>query len=235
METSISGVALALQNLDNCRKNYSPWAGYHLENNGSARAIGALLQAGMDQEGISPRNISHVICSNGPGSFTGIKVGLSFVYGFAAARADLKFRVECGLEHANSEFARRGELTNSALFLRATKTHGYATSNYPVVMTNLIDASTEFSFRASVEKMNLPSQVYSMGEWPQLENILKSQNLSLKQILVEDVAKASIDGLCKSALCHLEDGFTQVLPAPNYMRLSTAEEQLGREVTGKEL
>lgn len=52
---------------------------------GRSEALVGLVRAVMSEAGISPRDIGKVVVSCGPGSFTGIRVGLSFAKGLSAA------------------------------------------------------------------------------------------------------------------------------------------------------
>mgnify|MGYP005665840671 FL=1 len=75
----------------------------------------------------------------------------------------------------------------------------------------------------------------TVGEWPHLEKVLTDSGHKVKTITIEEVSKASISGMCQEVGKMFPGGFTKEIPKPNYMRLSTAEEQLGRAVTGREL
>jgi tRNA A37 threonylcarbamoyladenosine modification protein TsaB len=234
MDSSISGVAVAIQ--DTSTPNSSSWSGSHLENMGSAKSIGKLVQEGLDSVGISSSDISGICISVGPGSFTGIKVGLSFISGFAAGRDNIVFLKSSGIEQANRVICTKNNESTGRLFLRATRTHGYGTSyTEGALATNLVNATDEKLFVDSVEALEKSKNNITVGEWPHLEKVLTDSGHKVKTITIEEVSKASISGMCQEVGKMFPGGFTKEIPKPNYMRLSTAEEQLGRAVTGREL
>ncbi len=231
MESSISGVAMAIQSVESQER----WSGSHIENMGSAKAIGSLAQEGLDSLGISPIDIKGVCVSVGPGSFTGIKVGLSFISGFSAGRDDLVFLGLSGIEAANRRLC-ENHGKSGRLFLRATRTHGYGSSfNKGKHTTMLVNATDDAVFRESVISLAQEEMDFTVGEWPQLESVLTADGRKVNVVSIAEVSDASVYGMCLAAQEQFPNGYSKQIPGPNYMRLSTAEEQLGREVKGKKI
>jgi tRNA threonylcarbamoyladenosine biosynthesis protein TsaB len=60
---------------------------YNLERkNEHAVILAAFVEKGFKELGIDPKEITHVVLGSGPGSFTGLRIGMSYAKGFCFGR-----------------------------------------------------------------------------------------------------------------------------------------------------
>lgn len=226
IDTSIIGVAMAIIDADATQSVL--WSKLHPENMGSVPAIGAMLQEGLRVTNRTLADIRGVCVSHGPGSFTGIKVGLAFAYGLKLALNDqLPMVGVSALEEASAVFASERGVKELRLFLPATKTHGFVATYSPNGLTSaLVDASSE-AFAGDFGTSSNDSLNLVFRDWPILQGALQAATGKPAEIIDEiRMCNAAICGMAEKARKTWPDGFTLENPSPRYLRLSTAEEKL---------
>ena len=82
IHASGNGIAMALVDLGNTDKKASY---VRVMERGQAKVIHTGLQVMFDQLHIEPRELSGLVVTQGPGSFTGIRAGLATAHGFSLA------------------------------------------------------------------------------------------------------------------------------------------------------
>lgn len=204
----------------------------HYDNAGSIATISILADLCLRKASLHPADVHGIVISTGPGSFTGIKIGLAFAQGWA-----------CGLEHTPTwmgvsalEHAVNFRTSDSALtlFLPATRTHGFvvqkvAGSTKPA---RLIDVSSwdQNNSRFSHDPMVLSASdnVEIVGTWPLLEKTLQGREINFLNQSPKDVSRNAFLSMATHAVMNWPKAFSSTIPGPNYLRLSTAEEQLAQ-------
>jgi tRNA threonylcarbamoyladenosine biosynthesis protein TsaB len=101
VQNTEQGYILAIDTaLESCSVGLFEYEGYALKSKwidqeamtrGHQEALGAACQRCFDKSGIEPKQLTAIITTLGPGSFTGLRVGLSFAKGMAAG-LDLKLK-----------------------------------------------------------------------------------------------------------------------------------------------
>jgi tRNA A37 threonylcarbamoyladenosine modification protein TsaB len=86
IDTTLCGASVALVSGEG--QDEKIWTGFQTERGDSDSAICRFIDEGLEQLGKKSSEIDSIIVSHGPGSFTGIKVGLAWAYGFQAARKE---------------------------------------------------------------------------------------------------------------------------------------------------
>lgn len=227
LDTSIFGVSLALLDLDGT--NTSPlWQQSILNQGSSTQNMTMLLEEGLKSLNLDISNLKYLALSTGPGTFTGIKVGISWAHGLFAGLEDLKLL-------SLSSLAESTQLLNedskdkkpTAVFLRTTKTHGYIcyqdeTNNFNTQLIN-INAIKENSKFEQILRSHFSLII---NDWELLNEYLNLLSVDFKVISFEDFSALSIRSLSLKAISSNKNSFLRELVQPNYLRKSTAEEKL---------
>ncbi|MCX6131236.1 MAG: hypothetical protein NTX25_19525 [Proteobacteria bacterium] len=110
----------------------------------------AIVAGILRQGSVGWDDIEGIIVGTGPGSFTGIKIGLSFVYGLHRARPKLRFYASSALE----SLARYSQQTFDLWALPATSNQGYYANRTNFGVLNLergLQAEVLVSFRTILQ------------------------------------------------------------------------------------
>ncbi len=229
IDTSIVGVAMALAE----RGKGMLWSAAHTENAGSILEISELLRTGLGSVGLkSVAALQGVAVSVGPGSFTGIKIGLAFVQGLRLAAPALKCLPLSGLEMAALQLARDAGRKDFALLLPATRTHGFhaVVTNGAVAPARLVafadGGPAETAEAARLKALPEGFAIAVSGLWPLAENALGSARIA-EALAPSAVCRAAVCGMSERSLDADFAAFSAASPEPRYLRLSTAEEKKG--------
>ena len=223
IDTSIIGVSMAIADMQSKDKNPILWQHIHPENMGSVPAIGRMLQQGLTRCGMNVSALAGICVSSGPGSFTGIKVGLAYAFGMKLARPNgIPMLGISSLECARAVLADELSIPGLKVFLPATKTHGFM-------------ATEEGSFLLDTGNVNQQNELGTssnnssnliFNSWPLLSDLLVSKGKSFEIIGEIRMCNAAVYGMAEVAKKSWPNGFGVENPTPKYLRLSTAEEKL---------
>lgn len=243
IDTSIKGVSLAIIDLENkailCQESDE-------KQFGSGSKISQFLQNALLKTKLTPEALNYFVISPGPGSFTGIRVGLSWLSGFAAPRMEF---ISCAaipsLQAALSEINHLRPEIHSVL-MPSTKTHGYLSTHFKLGNLGknenlhlnahhsyLVDDKDENGLIRSLSSYitNQSNQkVLLIGKpWPQMEKTLLDLALCVEPMDDAELQRYALKGMINFAFSSYEakDSFKpSLLPTPNYLRKSSAEERL---------
>jgi tRNA threonylcarbamoyladenosine biosynthesis protein TsaB len=227
VDTTILGASLGL--FDQSRSEFHElWTAHYLGRDGSARILNSLLADGLKATASDFGHISHIAVSVGPGSFTGIKVGLAWVYGLAAgASIPLKFAAMSALEEAGVHTRLALASERLAFVVGSTKTHGYLAEidergSAQSLLINLESAADRQFLSA---RLNGIAMVLG-NSWPEFEIVTKALNISVTGYSCEATARSAVSGMMQAAFRCRHSGFDTTMPLPRYLRQSSAEEKL---------
>lgn len=208
------------------------WSESHLAMMGSAQAVSSLLKKGLHALNLVTADLGGVVVGRGPGTFTGIRIGLAFAAGLVAG---LKEPVpSLGLSSLAAAVIRRRLVVHRAsqslgLLLPATKTHGYwAFCNAEGTLTYqaLLDLEAPQWFEPIQTHVSQGTiQLESFGHWPLAEARLKERDYELITAPPSEVCRDAIYGMAVEAGKTWPNDFSLSPIEPQYLRLSTAEEK----------
>ena len=231
VDTTLQGVSLALTALGDPKAKDAGilWRGAHLENAGSVLTISDLLERGLAALGAEPHDLAAIGVANGPGSFTGIKVGLAFVHGLRLAFAEPPpVLALSSLEEAALTLARQRATAHLGLLLPATRTHGY----FAAVADGVIRPARLVAFEGPTgADLGLPvdAPLCVFSDWPAAAAFCPNP---LEKLAPSSVCGAAIYGMSVRSQALWPHGFVTAAPDPRYLRLSTAEEKLASSQKG---
>lgn len=222
IETSLSGVGISLADLGSA--NPLLWSKNHPFPGNSAAMLQDFIEQAFKEKGIERSRLSRVCISHGPGSFTGIKIGLAWTYGLKAALNDLLLTGISGIECALKQICVRENHQKITLFLPSTKTHGYLCSgDINQVKCELVDIRQDDLFN-NVVKENLP--VYVIGNSTILEDRLNESAYEFEIVENKMVIELALAGMLSDVLSPSRVSWEKnSLPSPRYLREPTVVEK----------
>lgn len=225
VDTSLYGVSMGIFQADKLAVKMI-WESYHIERYGSAKTLTEMLKEGLKVAQITLGHIKKIFVSTGPGSFTGIKVGIAWAEGLKAGLPSTQLFPYSGIETAAIKIFNEREVTSLNVLLPVTKTHGFMIS----ISGNTLSAIQLVELESEEGRYKILSttsdEVLVIDAWEKMENFLADngkifQIVSWEKILMSAIREA--ENVIKSFQnLDLEDTYLQ----PNYMRQSTAEERL---------
>jgi tRNA A37 threonylcarbamoyladenosine modification protein TsaB len=240
LDTTIAGIACAVVDL---RYDERTIEGIQIspEVGGSAQRLPELFAKALSVHGLQslakePLNLSGIVVGQGPGSFTGTRVGLSFVAGLRAAIPGIKIlgvdALACATQWLGTLAVNRsGPLT---LILPSTRTQAFAADFSASNQSNPAPAngtgrrSRIFDLLDSQQWQQLepPSKVVVCGDRTTLEKPAATHGIPLESVSVSDVSLAAIYGMNQCFRLLWPHRFDPSVPHAIYMRGSTVEEKL---------
>lgn len=175
IDSSIHGIFLAILSYPKDSNDVSVvYKNFWDKYDGSVGAISLFLKEALTTINFCNSDIDKIFISTGPGSFTGIKIGLSFCYGFVQALKSQKIPVNVIGFSSIKVLLRELQLSEKApcIVLKATKAEGYyAISNDAnEIEVNILDLKTFSNNINFYNKYN----VFIINKWQEFEYMLKS-------------------------------------------------------------
>lgn len=225
VDTAIQGVAVGLTPLSGEHAGDVAWSQIVDSVGDSARLLPIAVESGLAQCSIAATDVVGIVITAGPGSFTGLRVGLAYAMGFAAGveertGREMRWLGSSSLSTLASYHAAKWK--NRAVFvaLGATKTNGYAA---------YISTNSEFPILTAVQNTDDFSSykdhhLITLGDWPLLEAAWPVQEHKMK-IAPVDACFLTLNCYAETGLKQWPTGFKTTMPGPNYLRKSTVEEK----------
>ncbi|MBM4253272.1 MAG: hypothetical protein FJ146_14980 [Deltaproteobacteria bacterium] len=231
VDASILGVQVAIIDAsasDKVGTERILWHGAHNENMGALQAISSLTQQGLAALNMRFDQLGGMAVGAGPGSFTGIKVGLAFAYGLATASSKpMPMLAVSALEATALAIA---ESSDVAVFLPATKTHGFATvapapdSSVLSMAASLVDCDERIP--ELLGELPPSCQLISIGDWPLLSDLAAKRQRKIAVMAPAQACRLAMATMADQIAAAWPSDFKADMPEPKYLRLSTAEEKL---------
>ena len=227
IDTSIRGAAVGL-----LRPNEKELAFLEVSEDvkDSARQLPLMVGRGLKAICATTADITQLVVSQGPGSFTGIRVGLGYAYGFSLGLNDSTKNPKIRVLGASSllvlaEATQIRDLCDVVLFLPATKTSGYA-----AIVQNGVSRMLPVDLSSASFSEGFPRNWVLVGEWQQL--VQASELLGGRITSVIDAKLASEMVLKCLGNLVIEGGalnWSTDVPKAIYLRKSSVEEKFDLE------
>lgn len=240
IDTTLSGVSLGLyQNLSEDSSGEFIFLKSHTENYKSAKMLPQLFEDCLKSTNLALTEISAIIASTGPGSFTGIKVGLSFVQGLKQGFSFLnKSPLTIGLSGLNSlrEQIHLKDDDKVSLILPQNRKKGY-------LFGSKIDSETPYSLEivedsiiirqnnaevSKEEKENLLKSFWLIRPWQEFLKIIPTKICVDKTPEFDLIQKQTLKAMALKYLKSPNSYNNTMIPEPNYINKSTPEERLAQ-------
>lgn len=220
IDTSINGLRVGLVE-SGVR---SPvWSGTVDDVKGSAARMSSLLDQGLKAIGCDVDQIASVVVSCGPGSFTGIRVGIAFAKGLVAGRHS----AAAGCTSIGLYAAAESERLECpvAVLLPATSSAGYLVKAERGQVRDL--RGVDISDARDLASAALPDERHIIaGQWPAMAEALAGLGIQSETRELKVVADAACLEMC--AVFSREDLAGQKMNLePLYLRRSSVEEKKG--------
>lgn len=195
---------------------------YFFTNQIAAAKMPTIIADLLAYQGLGIDSLKSIGVSVGPGSFTGIKVGLSFVEGLGAGAPGLETVGVSPLE--SLAYLHR----DTAWFLPATKKQGYlglwVNEGPHLFIVDIVDGELALVHEGTREPFGLDQLSHKLIKvllpWSLLEEPLQNLGFNLDIYTIESSAKLVQDAMT----CALEEKILRRDLAPRYVRKSAPEE-----------
>ncbi|MBF0440736.1 MAG: tRNA (adenosine(37)-N6)-threonylcarbamoyltransferase complex dimerization subunit type 1 TsaB [Oligoflexales bacterium] len=231
LDTTFQGISAAIVTKEIDKEARFLSASYHFDNNGSAALLPLVISGLLKKSQIGLNEIDLFAVSNGPGSFTGIKVGLSYISGLVLGLS--KKPKVLGVSSLKSlSFYEKNGYSDKVWLLPATKTQGYLAISYRetadlymLKLSNIIELFCVDSGERISSKILDKRKLMLVLPWVLAEEFFSSAGIYY-EVMDYPVAAARVLSAIASQLPDDLDRLSSNIPEPRYIRKSTPEENL---------
>ncbi|MBC7533546.1 MAG: hypothetical protein H7318_18395 [Oligoflexus sp.] len=232
VDTSLQGLTVGLVQLDGKAFDILEIYGSNQPQEAAAR-LPELCQGLLSKQKLSLSEVTDLLISKGPGSFTGIKIGLSFASGWKRAGTPIKI---WGVSSFRALLKQLPDV--HTLVLPATQTAGYFThrdqispsssSRFGVfdlshsAVISIIDSGTEGLTPMQPKDLG---QVSILGRWPRVEEWLSAQGSKWNTLDTEGLHHSIVSSMVEDFVAN-SDQLSEGNLVPIYLRKSAPEEKL---------
>lgn len=229
IDSSIQGVALGFSPLEGNRAGDVLWIRTAGEVGDSAGRLPLLYQEGLEALEIASEKMRGISIGAGPGSFTGLRVGMSYAFGLATGlsainRQPILWRGSSSLVAVFKSLCDSDE--RQTVVLPSTKTTGYiatkskSSERVEVSLLNLEDPE-------ATAKILHGTKTTVIGSWPLLTGSLVPGAWSIIDALAASMV--ALSGMANEGAKQWPAGFSENPPNVNYMKKSTVEERADQQ------
>ena len=231
IDTSIAGASLALTGPSGSEGLL--WSSIYPKKQGSSSGLAGRLGEGCEKTGTRVSDISQIVISRGPGSFTGIRAGLAFARGLAAASAIKPAwlglsSLECAALALMQEETTKGRDKPACLwlFLPATRTHGFLAACQQGSCTSwLTDTQSMLAGKINLRQPPEGVKIIFASRWPGMEEQFNDTPKPGGPEAELHILRSALTGMISRAALEGPGGFSNREPEPRYLRKSTVEEK----------
>ncbi len=226
VDTTLQGAHTALVNIDTDNSKLIQVSSCH-DNYSSAAKLAVNVEKMLEIYDLSMSDISHVLLANGPGTFTGIKIGLSFVSALNLANRNLKVITLSSLE----SFSKDRKKSNLS-FIPATKTQGYASyfdgEKSELFSVEIKDSELLFKRENTNDILGLDDfdtkTMITLKPWPNLQVVVSDELETMELVNSTYQSIISLHNVVDWSEAEVKEDIE-----PRYLRRSAPEEKLIKE------
>ena len=222
IDTSIQGFAFAVVDLSSFKIIDQH---VNTETKATSVLLSNSIKKVLSSNHIFIEDIFSVVVSVGPGSFTGIRMGLAWVDGYTAALATKIKVIGISSFLCLSDYIRANNTEESCIILKNSRKSGFLSSAMnSVEAPSLKIVSTEDCVEKFKGKTNYI--LYVDSSWTELLEELEENTINFVKVSKEWIAKQSFEAIMKKANLDFINSENDNFPQPLYLRKSSAEENL---------
>ena len=195
---------------------------------GSSKFLTTGVQEILEEENLTVDRIANIVVAVGPGSFTGVKIGIAFAQGLTYGNH--RHKVELFGVSSMMAFHRMGQ-RSEYVALPATKTQGYVFGEFGGILEHRILKKTSEGYRVvgadgRSEEFNKASTRILLP-WDDLHATVGGQNIDSYSSVSQKIL-GSMSLIASEKLDAIGTG--DKLLEPNYLRKPAAEERLDEKI-----
>ena len=216
LDTSVQGFAIALKEIGG--ESGTLFKVFESSKSASSFKLSSLIKDKFEALDLSEDAIKVVLVSRGPGSFTGIRIGLSWAYGFCAAKPERTLIGLSSFKLLCSYLARTKNLSACSILLANTKTTGFLAEVKG-------DEEPSLSFIDEKTRLEMTEKGQALFVDSFYENEIGSS--SYTSYSKEEISQLSLEALIEQVDLEDPNFYNDVYPATAlYLRQSAAQERL---------
>ena len=215
IDSSIVGASMAVGRWDLTGDPHITGERHSLGNRGASARLDSMYRE-LRAEKLLPQ-IDGLVITHGPGSFTGIKVGLAYAHGLIRGMPERPPVLTISILE---ELERKYREQRKSVLLKSTADAGFLAvadgAHCKVSVLRLANDGTELAKK----------DVVLLRPWQEAEEMLSAAGRSFVVLNEESLFRESKQAMLAACVRGWPDEFTNELPQPNYLRASRAEERL---------
>jgi tRNA A37 threonylcarbamoyladenosine modification protein TsaB len=223
----MSGASLAF--VSNKKPDQMLWSGFHTQRGDADSAICKMIEEGLTHSGKSVEDIDTIVVSHGPGSFTGIKVGLAWSYGFQAARKENLLYGLSSLAEGNKELKRRNSELHYVLVFPISRREAFLCWQNRQDHQDVFKPIVLHSLLVEEELRSLLLQGYTplvIGSEDKIVKWFEQLGMRPHEMTMLEFMQVALQGMVKKAASLDLTTLKERIVFPQYLKKTTIEEKL---------
>ena len=213
VDTSIQGGFLGISESDS---KIPGWISSVKESKASSLKLGSMFKQALQYYKCEPSDIDTILVSTGPGSFTGIKLGLSFCYGLHRSIPTSRLIGASSFELVVKKLSTIYE--NLLVITGSTKTQGFIHDGIKISNLKLTTDSDRTKIQKILDTKDL--MIVSIGEWKEFDEMIKKTGTatSVAHLDTATLHHMSFEAFCNYDITNINNNTLDSLPKPTYYR-----------------
>ncbi len=230
IDTTLSGTSLALVSHGSSEGSPKKFIRTQPQRGAADSALCHFLAEGMEELGKELGDVDTIIVAQGPGSFTGIKVGLAWAYGFQAARKENLLVGMSSLLEGRAELVRHLN-ENALLLLPISRREAFLCSEGVDAESAVrsIVLYTETAERELADHIRRGQTLVAIGIDTGLKEWLQSKEVSFREYAMDEFMQFAMQGMMSKASSLDLAALRRREILPTYLKKSSVEEKFANQ------